>query len=380
MRGTGSAIQACSARLPPPRTRYVRAMKLAYLVVIVGIGCSKKEPAKVEPAPVLAGSGSAPRTDAPAPPVQAPAVPALAGDGERAFVTSKEGLIEVSTQGPTQVIARAEIDWCSTDARAKVVWFTAPDGLYAFDLEDRRIRPIIKAPLADITVILNWGKEQLGGNDPVAFHAGVQLDMTGTPKLARKLGCEGDSAFYCYGDAADLDTPSPELVAALARVDALTLADATYVAGLARRGATASLWSPPPVPPKTPRSPPVPKAQCAEEPDDCGKLTALPGSPLWLVTTANSRGDFYHETRELYDPAAGEFVRFTGTALERSKTSLGEGLDFEDLRISPSGTFTYLGAVFDRTKVLHGPTLEAAGRSCGWASGGWRIAGIRETP
>lgn len=135
---------------------------------------------------------------------------------------------------------------------------------------------------------------------------------------------------------------------------------------------------PPPVPPKAPRSPKVPKEQCSEEPQDCGKLTAIPGSPLWLVTTANSRGDFYSETRELYDPGTGEFVRFNGSALERSKKSLGEGPDWQDLRISPSGTFTYGGAVFDGAKVIHGSTLDDSVRSCGWATGGWRMSGIRE--
>ncbi|MBA3452293.1 MAG: hypothetical protein H0T42_04255 [Deltaproteobacteria bacterium] len=354
-------------------------MRLTWLVALVCAGCGKQEPKKADPAPVAAGSGAAQTTTAPAP-VQAPAVPALAGTGERAFVTSKDGLIEVGTEGKTQMVAHADIDWCSTDARAKVVWFTAKGGLYAFDFEDRRVRSIIKGSLENITVIVNWGKEQVGGEDPVAFQAGVQLDLTGTPKLARKLGCEGDNAVYCYGDDGDPSTPTSDLQEALTRVDALTLVETTYVAGVAKRGATASLWSPPPVPPKAPRSPKVPKAQCAEEPGDCGKLTALPGSSLWLVTTANSRGDFYHETRELYDPATSEFVRFTGPALERSKKSLGEGLDWEDLRISPNGTFTALGAVFDPTKVLHGPKLEESGRSCGWANGGWRISGIREKP
>lgn len=350
---------------------------MKWLVVIAVVGCAKKEPAKVDPAKVPTGSGSAQVIDAPA---AAPAVPALAGNGERAFVTSKNGLVEVSTEGATQVVAPGEVEWCSTDARAKVVWFTTKDGLHAFDLEDRRLRPIIKAPLEDITVIVNWGKERVGGEDPVAFHAGVELAMTGTPRLARKLGCEGDAAFYCYGDTGDVTSPSPDLTDALKRVDALTLADAPYVATLAKRGATTSLWSPPPLPPKAPKSPKVPKAQCAEEPGDCGKLTALPGTSLWLVTTANSRGDFYSETRELYDPTTRDFVHFTGTAIERSKESMGEGVDWQDLRISPSGTFTYLGAVFDHAKVMHAVPSDDTAHSCGWASGGWRISGIRDTP
>ncbi|MDB4962580.1 MAG: hypothetical protein JWP01_2579 [Myxococcales bacterium] len=350
-------------------------MKLAWLVVIVGVGCSKKEQAKVDPAPVTTGSGSAQVAKPPAP-VQSPAIPALAGGGERAFVTSKTGLVKVSTEGATQVVAPGEVEWCSTDARAKVVWFATKDGLHAFDLEDRRVHPIIKGSLEDITPIVNWGKEQVGGEDPVAFQAGVELAMTGTPTLARKLGCDGDAAAYCFGE--DLKTPVPDLEETLKRVDALTLADAAYIVGLAKRGATGSLWSPPPVPPKAPKAPKVPKAQCSEEPGDCGELTALPGSSLWLVTTANSRGDFYSETRELYDPATGEFVRFTGTALERAKTSLGEGPDWQDLRISPTGTLAYQGAVFTPTKVVHGAPLDDGNSSCGWATGGWRIAGIRE--
>lgn len=351
-------------------------MKYAWVVVVLGVSC-KKDEAKVVPTPVSAGSGSAEVVEETAP-RQAPAMPALPGTGERAFVTSKDGLVEVSTEGATQIIARGDVAWCSTDARGKVVWFTVKDGLYAFDLQDRRVRPIIKAPLEDITTIVNWGKERVGGNDPVAFQAGVELVMTGTPALSRKLGCEGDAAPYCYED--DGKTPVADLERALKTVDALVLADAAYVASIAKRGATTSLWSPPPIPPKTPKAPKVPKGQCSEEPDDCGKLTAIPGSSLWLVTTANGRGDFYFETRELYDPATSEFVRFTGTTLERSKTSVGEGGDWEDLRVSPSGTFSALGAVFNATKVLHGSALEESGRSCGWANGGWRIAGIRETP
>ncbi len=354
-------------------------MKFAWLVVVAGVGCSKKEAAKApDPAPVPVGSGSAQVAKEPPAPVQTPGVPALPGGGERAFVTSATGLVEVSTEGKTQVIAPGAISWCSTDARAKVVWFTKEDGLHAFDLEDRRLRPIIKSPLEDITVVIGWGKEQVGGEDPVAFYAGAQLDMTGTPKIVRTLGCEGDAMSYCLEE--DLKTPIEEVQEALKRVDALTIVDAPYVAALAKRGATGSLWTPPPVPPKAPKAPKVPKAPCEEEPDDCGQLTALPGSSLWLVTVANSRGDFYGETRALYDPATKEFVRFTGTALERSKTAGDDGNDWQNLRISPSGAFTYGGAVFDPTKVMHGVALEPSIRSCGWANGGSRIRGIRDKP
>jgi hypothetical protein len=133
------------------------------------------------------------------------------------------------------------------------------------------------------------------------------------------------------------------------------------------------------MPPSLPaRKPTVDPSQC-EDPSSCGALTAIPGSPLWLVQTANSRGDYYHETRELWDAATGEYIRRDGARLVRSKTpppSTDTDTDYAGLRVSTSGVLAHGGAVFDAAKVHYAPRdPEAATHSCGWVGGGWRIKG-----
>jgi hypothetical protein len=127
------------------------------------------------------------------------------------------------------------------------------------------------------------------------------------------------------------------------------------------------------------KKPTIDKKRC-EDASSCGALTAIPASPLWLVHTANSRGDFYHETRTLWDPATGEYVRRNGAKLVRSKAlpAIGDAeTDYGGLRVSPTGVLTIEGDVFDAAKVHYAPKSTEAGvpTSCGWVGGGWRIPG-----
>jgi hypothetical protein len=359
-----------------PGTLYRPVMKLAWCVVLVAVGGCKKAPPDPQPPPKETGPGSATRSGEPAVAAQPVGAPPLPGGGDRAFVVDAAGLVEVSDQGGSQVVVPGEVTWCNVDARGKVVWFTTKDGLRAFDLEDRRVRPIVTADFDDVAVIINWGTQQLGGEDKLAFHAGLELAMTGVPTLAPAVGCEGDAAHFCYEDG-DESTPTSELAATLERVKAMKLADPKYVESIAKRGATGSLWTAPPAPPKAPKAPKISRQPCGEEPQDCGKLTAIPGSSLWLVTTANSRGDFYHETRELYDPATGELVAIEGDKLVRAKQPRAEGSDLAGMRISTSGTLSHGGVVFSPTKVIYKPKSDEA-QSCGWSSGGWRMPSIRD--
>jgi hypothetical protein len=186
------------------------------------------------------------------------------------------------------------------------------------------------------------------------------------------MGCDGDRAVYCFDEQ---HKPSPSVVALRALVKQLPI-DQTYVAVLAKRGESRSLWTPPPVPPKPPPPPALDRGKCTADKEACGQLTAIPGSPLWLVVTANSRGDYYHESRELWDPAAKAFVRITETKLVRSKDPQGENApEFDGLRASPAGLLSFDGIVFDATHVLYAP--EETAHTCGFASGGWRVGGPR---
>jgi hypothetical protein len=121
----------------------------------------------------------------------------------------------------------------------------------------------------------------------------------------------------------------------------------------------------------------VPRKRCEAAPKDCGSLTALPSSPLWLVVTANSRGDYYHEGRELWDPRTGEFVHVEGRAIVRAKQPADPELtgDQAGLRVR-NGTFSLDGVVFDDAKVVFSGNADGmAPISCGFVGGSWRIAG-----
>lgn len=360
-----------------PRAITVRALPI--LALLAACGDRKAADQRVaRPSTSEPGPGPGNQASPAAPPPSAP-VPALSGDGVRAFVADATGLVEVSTSGDSQVIAPA-VSWCAVDARASVVWFAGAGGLHAFDLADRRTRMIIQGELADLEPIIDWGEQQLGGENRLAFEVGAALRLTGeTPVIEVEMGCDGDMATYCFED--DLETPLAHVAEKQLRVGTLTVADPAYVATLASRGKQGSLWSPPPVPPATPKKKPrVDRAQCSEDPAACGTLTAIPASPLWLVQTANSRGDFYHETRTLWDPATGEFLRQDGDRLVRSRTpppSTDADTDYAGLLVSPSGALSFGGAVFDVAKVHYAPQdrPDAASISCGFTDGGWRIPG-----
>jgi hypothetical protein len=310
----------------------------------------------------------------PPPPAPAPAKPIDAAvvidTADRAYVSDETGLIEVSSTRSTVIVPGA-IATCNVDARANVVWYETGDGLFAFDLETRKSIPIINGDLGEVTPIIDWGNERLGGETPVELRVGIKLDMV-KRSLAMEMGCIGDAAAYCYGD--DGKTPTKELAAQQTIAKQLKLADPAVIARLATRGTSRSLWSPPPMPPVTPKPPKLDATKCTEIPESCGQLTAIPASPLWLVTTANSRGDYFHETRELWDPTTGEFLKLTPTAIARSKQPAGEGehtSDFAGMRVSTSGALSFDGYVFDPHRVIFTPKDWA--KTCGWASGGWRI-------
>ncbi|HEY1552917.1 MAG TPA: hypothetical protein VGG28_34040 [Kofleriaceae bacterium] len=311
-------------------------------------------------------SSSAP----PPAPIPTPIDAAVAPPIERAYVIDDTGLVEVSA-GSAHVIGSDAIAWCDADARANVVWYETGDGLFAFDLETRTSLPIIKGDLGQVEPIIDWGNEQLGGENKLELRVGIAIHM-GSASLSTEIGCEGDAAVYCF--QADGKTPSKELAAQQRIAKHLTLVDRSVIARLAARGASRSLWTPPPMPTVAPKPPKIDPARCTEIPDDCGRLTAIPGSSLWLVATQNSRGDYFHETRELWDPATGEFVKAVKGRIVRSKQPASEGeitTDYANMRVSPLGGLSFDGFVFDPHRVIYAPN--DFGKTCGWSSGGWRI-------
>lgn len=315
------------------------------------------------------------------PPPPAPATPAMSSapplpsDGARAFVADSTGLVEVALPGRSQVVAPPGVTWCSVDARAEVVWFVDARGLQSFDLVDRGTRTIVAADLSNLEIIIDWGSEKLGGEDLLAFTVGVALRMTGAPSLATVMGCDGDLAVHCFEE--DGTTPTEEVAKTRQRAGALQLVAPEYLATLATRGAKRSLAPPPPAPVKPPRKPAVPRERCGEEPELCGTLIAIPSSPLWLVVTANSRGDFYHEGRELWDRRTGEFIQLDSGALVRSKRPAAVEVvgSFAGLRVR-DGKLSHEGMVFDDARMFYSPKVdEMLPISCGFTTGSWRVPG-----
>ena len=363
----------------------------SYLAIVVTLVACQTQPAAEgardppgRPLPVKADAAVVTTPTAPAPvtppviapiPAPAPAIAALPGDA-LAYVTDDTGLVEVgTTAGVSQVIAAPGVSWCGVDARGQVVWFVSEGGLQAFDLVDRRIHTIIAENLAQIEIIIDWGREKLGGEDALEFDVGAAIGMTSAPTIKTVMGCDGDRAVYCFED--DGTTPTAAVVKAQQQAAALRLVDAPYIASLAARGATGSLWAPPPMPPGLPSGKPVvPRKRCTEQPEDCGSLIAIPESPLWLVVTGNSRGDYDHEDRQLWDPRTGEFIAHRGGKIVRSKKPATEPTgDYAGLRVL-NGTFTHDGVVFDESRVVFVPKdINVAPTSCGFARGGWRIPG-----
>nr|MCH9684103.1 hypothetical protein [Deltaproteobacteria bacterium] len=117
----------------------------------------------------------------------------------------------------------------------------------------------------------------------------------------------------------------------------------------------------------------VPTEACEENPEDCGTASPLRGTAYWIVTVSNSRGDFYHEASQLYDPKDGMFFdpRRPGT---RSKEPLAETDGSEAYRptwISPSGA---LSMSYDELVRFEGGIVarDLAG-TCGFWGGGWTV-------
>ncbi len=364
----------------PASSSMCRELATYIALLVVAAACSRE---KAPPQAGASGSqtGSAPLPGSASVAAATDAAPAKPADPrDRAYVTDETGLVEVDATG-AHVLAKAG-SWCNVDARAQVVWFINDTGLQAFDLTDRTIHPVIAHTLdahdktdtiiGSLEPIIDWGHEKLGGEDAVSFDVGVAVHMVGTPRLEMVMGCDGDRAVYCFDEH---HRPSKSVVALKKLVKDLPL-DAAYVSTLASRGDKRSLWSPPPVPPTPPAPPAFDHKSCTEDAERCGQLTAIPGSPLWLVVTGNSRGDYYHESRELWDPAARSFLRIDESKLTRATDPLGENApEFDGLRSSPTGLLSLHGIVFDARSVLYAP--QGTGHTCGFTSGGWRIGGPR---
>jgi hypothetical protein len=274
------------------------------------------------------------------------------------------------------------VSWCRVDPRADVLWFRhGDDGTLAY-LDLRNTDPATTLVAASPeTIVIDYGDESLGRPEEHMFQDGLVVHLQTPPRLEALLGCDGDMVYSCFSDVEpegedgeiDFEAARAKRLEQLTKdVAAKTILAPDQLAALVARsaGRRATLTDPErsPAPTKIAN---VPQTNCTEVPEDCGEARRLLGTPHWLVVVGNARGDFYHETLQLHDPATHEFF----DALDpkrRSATPLDEnGQEFTPTWVSPSGTM-----LSDHTRLVKlgsGAVAKDFGGTCGFWGGGWEL-------
>jgi hypothetical protein len=326
-----------------------------------------------------------PTTTAAKPEATAPTAPSRLGvppDPEHAVMMitgddKETGIVVVDGPGePVGRLVSADVTWCRVDPRAGVVWYlhrppgeigiVAPGILSFVDLEGDG-PPVTVAEKVPRTVVIQYTDEVLGQPPLHLFQEGMAVRMEDPPRLDAILGCDGDMAFYCFGDEiSDYEAARKRALAkdrkAMARKP---FPGAKAVAGLVARSKGRVAPSEPPRGPEPQRVTTVPTEGCEAMPEECGRAERLPGTPYWQVVVSNSRGDFYHEDFGLYDPVEKVFFDPTDPKARGPVPTSW----FHPLWVSPSGE----RAINDSTLVeLAGGTLATSyGGACGFWGGGW---------
>jgi hypothetical protein len=300
-----------------------------------------------------------------------------------AVVQTETGVEVLDDSGKSIVtLVPHPVRWCRVDPRADVLWFRHADDDGALSYLDLRTTDPATRLLAASpdTIVIDYGDESLGRPESHMFEHGLVVHMQTPPRLEAILGCDGDMVYSCFSNE-ELEGETEgelEFVAFYAmRLDKHTTALATPpprapepLAALVEPSVAGHAPLPDPERSPTPTMvTSVPTSNCEEMPEECGKARRLVGTPHWLVVVANSRGDFYHETVQLHDPATHEFFDALDPT-RRSATPFEAGDEaFAPTWVSPSGTML---ADYGRlVKLGSGVVAKDLGGVCGFWGGGW---------
>jgi hypothetical protein len=336
------------------------ALAIAWL--LVSAACSKD---KSKPKP------------AEQPEVARPQPPEATGDV--AVVNVEGALLAVSMNGQIRPYVKSGAGWCATDNKARVLWYTSePNDLRYIDLDDGTSH----VALSDIgeanDIIIDYGEGgQIGGEDEVRPDVALRLTMAAEPSVGAKVLCDGDAWVYCYGDEADENAPLlPELESKRKHFETLKPADAAALAALAARGKDRDLWTHPPKG-ENPPNVKIDPSECYEDAESCGSVLVLPADPpMWVITTGNSRGDYYHEDYQLYDPDKQEFFLASDPSKRAPKPLKDEyGIGVEDLLVSPSGKAYIKGDTIATWEKVVWHAADAT--PCGWIGPLYSVPGPR---
>jgi hypothetical protein len=291
---------------------------------------------------------------------------------ELAVVVTADGVVAIDAKGERVLLVapQTDVSWCRVDPHGRVLWLRHGEqgSLSLVDLESDA-PPILVLERAPETVIIAYPGHELGRPEAHEFQDAVVVHMDEPQRVEPALGCDGDQAYYCYDEIDDLAAAEAKRLAEIrAMLEGQPLLGRDALAEVYQRSTA-------PAPRQAPQSPEpelvrtVPREPCTEEPNDCGSAMRLPGTPYWLVVVANSRGDFFYETRQLYDPATSEFFD-PRDAKARSPQPLAEsGETFVPTWVSPSGKLA-----LDHDALVsfeRGTVASGFQQVCGFWGGGW---------
>jgi hypothetical protein len=341
-----------------------------------------KSEAKGEPKPETKRDAE-PAAQAETPPeakADSPTPTPAPGPAKSTLLAIRDGsLVELDLAGkPVGTLVATDATWCRTDERAQGVWLERidPGGTVQLQFVD-----LAGTPAPARTVVegkaapryIDYGDEHTGIPPEHLFDLVSVLDMASGSAQVRQ-GCDGDMSFSCFEDDGKLNA---ELAAQKKKLEGAKVVDAALLGTLKTRAAGRKLWSvATAADPALPTNVEVPKEPCEEAPEDCGQARPVPGTGYVAVVVAQSRGDFFHEDLQLYDPARKLF--FDARHPKATGTAPLQGIAPDaNLWIAPDGR-AYLALTEDTPEALVSfaegvvfTTETTPGPVCGWRGGGY---------
>jgi len=309
------------------------------------------------------------------------AAPEAAGPKDAAaIILDDTGLQRLTRDGAKTLIAANAYDECDVDETHHVVWLASETELAYYDQAKGKLvkaATFTKAPepLDTLSWRVQWretdgfARDVAGTADGLNDCVALVLELGKTVTLGGGTVSEGDRDWYCFedetiGDDKPVLLEEPKKLAA--HYDQAKLVAKAELAALAKRRTTkVGKTTERPTPPAPPVVK-VDKSGCLDYPDACGTVSYAGGERLWWVTTANDRGDFFYETRQLYDAKTKRWwipEKDTWTKTPPSdEDSTGDLLE-----PSPDRTWGLFG---DKLVTLTQPKVTGAyaGAFCGWES------------
>jgi hypothetical protein len=236
--------------------------------------------------------------------------------GALALVATSEGIARVDLNGDGRgelVYEGGDVSHCIMDHRTGVLWFArAEEGAgvadwYGIDMKEGKGAPVELARKLTNGVAIELefpDKARFGTHGSLDGNASPMLSLGEAPAIALFLGCDGDAGWSCYEDE-DFSVLTEELREAKASIEAASLLNVDWLKEISARYRVPEVEKIAST--EGPKLGVVPEDRCLESPEDCGTSTAIHGTPYLRVITSNDRGDYYHETQQLYDSEAGEF-------------------------------------------------------------------------